>query len=448
MTREDTVELENFLRSDAIGYVWCQNLLTRYQQLKYNNLTDKQEGLKKEAIAICIANGYYIDESIHPDEIDKKKNLIHQLKEFDEIDLYADMLEQVVEVGREGTLTQDMVNRFLDIAEENPDVFICQYLAYVMGTSYLEDNASHYERTVEVIKVYDKLFEKEDVTEEQRKAEKLDVASGCMKCKDYETALSYLEEAADLGVGENVDMLIMQCYAKLDETEKCYKYAKNILEEYPDNLSALYYASTESLKQENIDESLEYAITLAEQVAETENNYDAEILLFQYAQFMVISDDSYWTDYQYAQYKNLTEEQWDKINESPLLGDYLNGLYYTFGDKDYETAASYADAILEVNDAYPQANYMRAVIAYQQEEFADAVTYYKKSLSIEDDSANAWFGLANAYDALEEYDLAYQCCQKVAALKPYMDHDSSWYGVSYHNNSLMNSLKEYVEDER
>lgn len=279
MTREDTAELENFLRSDAMGYVWCHNLLTRYSQLGMNNLTDIQEGLKKEALYICIANGSYIDESIHPGRVEKKKNLISQLRSYDEVDLYADMLEQVVEVGREGTLNQDMVNSFLDIAEENPDVFICQYLAYVMGTSYLDDNASHYERTVEAIKAYDRLFEEEDVSENQIKAEKLEAASGCIKCQDYESAIEFLEEAVDLGAEEAADLLIMQCYAELDETEKCYQYARDVLEENPENLTALYYAATESLKLEKLDESIKYAVMLAGQTAEAGESFDAEVLL-------------------------------------------------------------------------------------------------------------------------------------------------------------------------
>lgn len=448
MTREDTVQLENFLRSDATGYIWYHNLLTRYQQLDMKNLSAKQKALQKEGLYVCIANGSYVDKNIHPETIKNKRKLIQKLKAYEEVDLYADMLEKVIEVGRGGILNQELVNWFLDTAEENEDVFICQYLAYVMGTSYLDDNATHYSRTVKAIKAYDRLFANESVTEDQIKAEKLNAASGCMKCQDYESAISYLEEAINLGVEDAADMLMMQCYVKLEQTEECYEFAKEVLKRNPNNLPALYYASTEALKQKELDESIKYAVILAEKAMEEMQDYDTEILLYQYAQFMVLEDNSQWTDYVYSQYKNITEEQWGTIEESPLLADYLHALYYAFEESDYEKAIEAVDNILKVNENYPQANYLKAVILYQNKEFEESVTYYKKSIFIINDSANAWFGLANAYDAMEEYELAYQCCEKVASLKPYMNHDSSWYGVSVHNDNLMRELKKYVENER
>jgi len=444
MNSEDTVPLEQFVRAEANGYVWCQYLLQRYEEIGKSKLDDAQKALRQDAINICIANAAYVNEGIVPEQVKDKRKLVRKLKEYEEAGFYADMIERVANVGREGTLNQEMVDDFLDIAEENPDVFICQYLAFVMGTSYLDDEASHYERTVKVMKNYDKLFAREDVTSEQIAAEKLSVANGCMKCRDYKAALEYLEDAGKISDYDTIDMMMMQCYAKLGENEKGYQYAKNVLKKNPNDLTALYYASTESLKQGNLDDSIEYALTLAKNTELSKDNFDVEILLYQYAQFMVISDDSYWTGYVYSKYNDLTEEQWKKLEESELLTNYLHALNYTFENQDYDLALEYTNRILDVNQDFPQANYLKATILYQKEEFEEAVEYYKKSIAVFDDSANAWFGLANAYDAMEEYEMAYQCCEKVAALKPYMDHDSSWFGVSVHNENLMNSLKNYV----
>ena len=90
--------------------------------------------------------------------------------------------------------------------------------------------------------------------------------------------------------------------------------------------------------------------------------------------------------------------------------------------------------------------YLNAMVHYDLGEFEEALACYQKADQLEPDDPSILFGLANAYDALEDYQTAYDYCLRALAHFPAgVDHSYDNYGVSWHAAALLNRLKPYVE---
>lgn len=62
------------------------------------------------------------------------------------------------------------------------------------------------------------------------------------------------------------------------------------------------------------------------------------------------------------------------------------------------------------------------------------------AIAVDDTSATAWYSLANAYDAMGEYEKAYEASVKVDTLLPDTDHLFDPYGIAIHNGWLKERL--------
>ena len=102
--------------------------------------------------------------------------------------------------------------------------------------------------------------------------------------------------------------------------------------------------------------------------------------------------------------------------------------------------------MLKIAGDLSNAYYLRGNIYMSDKKFDNAVDAYRKSLTIVDDSVVAWYALANAYDALEDYENAYNASVRASQLLASTDHGNDPYGVAIHNGNLLNSLKSKVED--
>ena len=103
--------------------------------------------------------------------------------------------------------------------------------------------------------------------------------------------------------------------------------------------------------------------------------------------------------------------------------------------------------VLDLCPGLPQALYLKGVICAQEKEFEKAAEAYRQSLAVRRDSATTWYALANAYDAMEMYEEAYEACINAEALQPETDHDSDWYGVGLHNQNLKRNLELILGEE-
>ena len=137
----------------------------------------------------------------------------------------------------------------------------------------------------------------------------------------------------------------------------------------------------------------------------------------------------------------MTEEQKNIIAENTLFYNYIQAVYYCFNGNSLDEALEYANAVLDSQENLSQALYLQGTIYYNMKNFEEAIISYKASLQVEQNSPNVWYALANAYDALEQYEEAYEACLQVNKLLPNTDHEFDFYGVGIHNNWLMDSLE-------
>ena len=54
------------------------------------------------------------------------------------------------------------------------------------------------------------------------------------------------------------------------------------------------------------------------------------------------------------------------------------------------------------------------------------------------------YNLANAYNKAQMYDEALYYSNKVSELLPLLNHKDDWYGVSWHNDRLNESIRYYM----
>lgn len=451
LTAEKNVEgLEKYLRVNETDPEFCLALLDLYAEQK--NLSDYQKILANELKYVCASSGTYTRTMLQfSDLAGYEERLEKKLRSYSELKEQVELLEICAQIVRNGSATKQSVGEALSYAEKHPDSWIAQYQAAITGSSLTYDGAGHYDRTIQAAIRFEELYCRENELDEERLCNvRLKTAEMIITCYGYQQALPYLEEVIEMGRVEDAFSMAAQCYEALGRHEECYELCVKMLESDPDHLSARYYAAIDALKSGMQTEALEHTSELADLAKNTvtKENYGADVALYTLLQFIAINDSGTWTEYNYSFYNKMTDEQKAFVKENPFFADYLTAVYECFSGHngaDSRTLAKEAvDRVLAENSELPQAWYLKGAIHYECEEFEEAVASYQKSLAIVPDSATVWFALANAYDGMAEYDLAYEACERTMALLPEQDHGSDWYGVSVHCQNLMNALKSKV----
>ncbi len=441
-------ELARYLRVETMDPEFA---LAWLNMCAKDGISEQEKVLADELKYFCAATGTYTSSALKVSDLaGREERLEMELRKYLELKDQLELLELVAEVVRKGSADHDAVNAMLDYAGNHPDNWVAQYQAAVVGSSLTYDNAWHYDRTIQAAARFEELYCAENkLSDEELCGIQLKTASMIINCYGYQQAVPYLEKAADLGGLEESFSMAAQCYEALGEHEKCYELCVEMLKEDPDRLAARYYAAVNALKGGRQEDALLHTSRLATLAKETVtgDEYGADVALYAMLQFLSFNDSGNWTEYRYAFYEKMTDEQKAIVEENAFFADYLEAVYQCFGtgkSGHLDVALEAVDRVLEENDALPQAWYLKGAIYFAREEFGEAVDAYKQSLAIVPDSATTWFALANAYDGMGQYELAYEACERTMALIPVQDHGSDWYGVTVHCENLMNSLKSKV----
>ena len=446
-----TERAEEFLRVHELDPEFGLLLLDLYADR--TELTQREQIYYQEIVYACASAGVFAPTYLRPSDLEGyEERLESRLRGYEELTEWVSLVRVASDILRNGgQADRDLVLAGLDLAEEYPDNLYIQYLAASCGSSLSYDGANHYDRTIQAAGRYEQLYREEmNPSDEELCNLKLNTAQMMINCYGYEQALSLIEEAVALGGIEQAYSMAAQCYEALERYEDCYELSMALLETDPSNLSALYYSAVSALKSGYTQEALVQTSLLASRAMEdvTPADYSADIALYAMLQFLTLQDSSSWTQYRYAVYDNLTQEQQEIIAENPFFSDYIDAVYLNLestASGHYEQALDAVGRVLEKNDSLPQAWYLKGAILYGMERFEEAAEAYQRSLAIEEESATVWYALANAYDGMEEYELAYEACERTMALVPLQDHGSDWYGVSVHCQSLMNALAGRLE---
>lgn len=452
-------DLERVIFEDKSTADWYHLLLDAYKAQESNKenplpLTERQEIIRKDLLNTCIASQMLINSNIRLKDVEGKEKKITQA-----LNPYIDFIEQygvyriLNEVSKSGGMNASIMNQLLTYAEENREDIIAQYMAYNAGRKFLYDGAPHYQRTAEATIRFRELYleqldTKEDIQVITRSIN-MEVAETLMELQDYGNAVIYFEEAADLGLESSARLLAARCYDALENFDKSLEMAAIAISENDNDYEALNVAMTSALKVGKVTESLGYAASLLNIMSSLEGNeflmVDADMYI--YVQYLTVSDQTQWTPLmKYQVYPDLDEDQLAILAENPLLDHYVKALYYTFGGRDFELAWTHADALVEEFSESAQIQYLAGTIHFNKREFEPAVKYYTASLEIDDTAPSVWYALANAYDAMEDYQEAYNCTLEVAELLQYNNHAVDIYGVQVHNERLMSSLASKIEE--
>lgn len=454
--RNDVRDLEKNIRNYTYGSAWYPVLLRFYEEQtklykeqeqpsEDEALSEEQKSLQSELLLRCIAMEQYTENGcVFAQDLEGSKlAVLKQLQNYEEEFAVYGVFRLMTKYGSEGGYSEDLVYEALEIAEDQPDNMLLQYAAYQIGSSFREDKARHYGRTMEAASRFDEIYDDGTKTDSQLADEKRSLGDAAVRCYQYEAALAYYETSYELSGEASVALSCAKVWEKLGNYEECARMAAGVLMQEPENTQALYLMAISSLKTGDVDGALKAAGELGDLVADRDRPVDAaeENNLYVCAQYLAMSDNSLWTDYTWQVYGSLSEEQIAEVQTHELLWDYMTAIYQCFMRKGYEEASQAVENILALRDDLPMAWYLRGTISFNEKDFENALEAFENASNCGGEAPAIYFSIANVYDAMRDYENAWAYAKRVEEMLPYQDHGSDVYGISYHNTRLLNALK-------
>lgn len=434
------------VRTFRRGMEWYPALLRYYGEQE--ELTEQEELLRGEILLQCIGRKQYRESSclFAQDLEDSRLAIQKNLQDYGEELAMCRLFGLMNQYETEGGYTEEMAYEALEMAEAYPYNMLLQYIACQIAGNFQEDGARHYGRTLEAAERFDRLYDDGTRTNAQTAHEKLYLGDIAAHCYSYEAALAYYEEAYELSGETAVALSCAEIYERLGNYERCAEMTGEVLGKEPDNTQALYLMAVSSLKIKDVDRALEAAGRLGDLVADKDRPTDSaeENSLYICAQYMGMRDSGIWTDYGWMIYPSLSEEQIAAAKSHELFWNYMSAVYQCFMQEDFEAATESVEKILEVRDDLAMGWYLRGTIAFSEKDFRKALNCFEKAVDCGGVAPAIYFSMANAYDAMGDYENAWIYCKKVEEMLPYQDHGKDVYGISIHNRNLLNAVGEKI----
>lgn len=439
--------LEQGFLNENHSKAWYLALLDSYA--KSPALNDVQKQRKNELLKISILQGYFSMTSLTPDDFKGKQDGLLQMLDKKREELVDGKYYQLLaRVGEEGGITRQLVYDTLDLAEKYRSELKLQYLAMSYGSTFLEDNATHYARTADAALRYDALYmeqkagaakENEIVKEKISVAKSLLALGQLQKCADFLSGLTY----------KNTELIMLKASSlfSLKSYEQALGAVSDLLKENRNDPQALYMASISALQLNDISGSIEYAIRMAKLIETADNKLETERLLYPFLLRFTLNDSA--GKYKTETYSRLTEDQAALLKSDEFLYNYITAAYL-WAKQDNESrniALTHLDKVLSVSGSLSRAKYMKGAILFELGRDDEALEFLKSSLALDDVQPTVWYALANLYDKQGKYKEAYAATQKVLDYLPSNNHNSDVFGVSIHASNLMDKLKQYVKGE-
>lgn len=405
---------------------------------------EKKE-LIKDCLEMCLAEGAFVDSTVKFDTDSLRKKTINDMrKRYNDNLVYNDLLAVLQASAAKGSVDEETVYKLLDLADANPDNMFYQLMAVMSGAQYLPDNAKHYNRVVDCAIRLDTLLVEENRNVEVLVEEKLYLAQMMLNCKKYTTALDFLDEVRLLG-NTDVEDAILMCYQKLNDNASILTYVEELRNQGGDRAILDYYMALASLKTKNVDDALKNGVMLAEKVAKAgEDRENVNALLFNFAEYLCISDKyQNYIDY-YYRVNSYTEEQQAILDQSLLLSNYVAAMNGIYNSRNYETAITSLEAIESEYPGLSKTWYLKGTAYFDKRDYDNAIDCFNKCVAIDEDNLTAVYSLAALYDTKGEYEKAFKLCEQLVAALPVVNHDQDWYGIAYHANAMYQKLKNHV----
>ncbi len=454
---DNTDNLRTFLATsydDDTADMWLPLMLSRYSNKE--SLSDDEIEHRKELTAICIANEIFTVDYPTEEIINKKSDDILAMigndpeKEYARYKTLASVLS-----GFETCETSFStgISQLIQCAEQNPDDISIQYITATLGSSNVWDGAGHFDGTSEAILRFRSLwFDEygENATQEQIDSLELSCGNMLMDIHKYDAAANLLKKAVDSSQDSfKLKQMLASCYIQLDDAENSYNLAKEMYADYPEDVTTLWLYSVGSLKKGNNLEAIKIAGELADVVKndKSEPELDGDVLLFTCVTYLSLNDSGSYTDYQYRIYNG--DETDPKLlaefKNNEFLYNYVNAVYWEKQKDKPDEALPYAKKALSYQENSGRLWYLNGMIHFDLKQYEDARDAYIKANTLVPGDSSTMFALANTYDALGNYQEAYDLCEEINEMYPNgVEHLVDLYGVSAHVGSLYNSLKSHI----
>ena len=439
MGGDDTV-LTNLLISGVVSDDWYPMMLQYFAEKE--TLEPTEQKLVSAMLLDCIQHDRWTISLPDWKKLSEVRlKLLQELGDGSENKEAVQAMQLLITLQNKGGVSKEAVDQALTAAEEMPESMLLQYLAFQTGSNYQIDSAEHYQRTVEAARRYDQLFSQIETEAEEQTIEKMDVAAAAFRCYDFATAGEFYQKAYELDSRPELLLMEAACQERQEDFAGCLSLAEQVLAEDPQNDGALYLICINALKTGDIDRSLEAAGLLSELLRQ-DPTQAKEQELYTCAQYLVLKDDGSWTDYTFKVFDTLTEAQIQKAQSYPLLWNYLSAVNACFNLRDTDETTNFARGIEKDYADSIFSRYLIGAVLYDQGGFVEALDSFQKAEDRCTEPVPALlFSIAQTYDALEDYEKSYQYSMRVKELLPEQDHGNDIYGISIHNDRLLDALK-------
>ena len=424
------------------------------ERMSDDGISEESASHENELVMACIATERFSFFSpTREDLVALKEDLAGDIAFTDSLGGRIKVLKAFADAQKGDIGTGRFADILLEAAEESPDDISLQYMASYVGSENTYDNASHYDKTVEAIGRLHKLWNEKyssGASDDEKYTECTMIAGMMMNMKRYADALPPLEEA----LGYRPDSIstmqnLSVCYLESESYGKVYELSRDILKEKDGDLISLRNLCVSALKTEKPLEAIDAASKLADIVKsyDGEGESDGDALLFNCVQYLGMTASTQWTDYDYIVYDiNMDEETEKAFRKNDFLYNYVSAIYYAKEHKDNALALEYSEKALAYQNKSSRLWYLRGLTLLNDDRYEEARDAYTKANEITPDDPSVLFALATTYDALGEYRTAYELCIQAKNQFPNgVDHANDWFGVSYHIDSLIFSLKNELE---
>ena len=455
-----------------------------------------------------VAADYYRHENVTPYDLTQKDETRIAEKLSDETlamvreqFLTAQMKAKVLEI-KDGYETNyyKRVNEMLEFADENPENFAVQeetiniveeaYGKYREEVNWQSKSKYLSEDIIEPAKRYGEILEnyletRTELTEEEKNLllaeSKYEVASVLYRCRQLEELQEYLTDAV-----KSVDSELLTDFLMLAALyNKDYATARPILEanlkNHPEEMRFVSLMALMSYREGNIDQSLQYAIKLADMAVAEDADPTAGFELLAMVDTYVYGDHTLKSTGEEAKQRGkkiypykLTEEQKEMLAGSELVSTLVECEYtYWQGGNllaraetrpQYREAQEKLEALIQ---KYPKLSTPYYILGRLYGNYSEGERYddscidlekaeelYRACLAIDEKQPVVWFTLGALYDHIKRYEECYQCNEMVLELGTYghygiyMGDDNYGYGLYPHAKSTMDRVKSYLENHR
>ena len=344
------------------------------------------------------------------------------------IDVYAEWL-------KEGSINSMVVSKASGLADEYPEILGLQKAAinfYINATDNVKGSTGVVNRFVELTK--DKI---KDLSDDKIINYKTYVTLAYHKTNGNDKLVEFLENTYPDKINDYMGEELIVAYKKKGDHEKATEVALKLLKTSPENVTALSYLAVHVL-QSNLDASIEYALKLANIMANNKDNArEADIALGMYMVYLFgyyeVPDSSFCPYHNF--YSDMTDDTKSLLKNNEIINAYIAGYRRTDGAKEI---------LNKVLDKYDITYllYYRGSMEVDAKEYEAAVKDLEKAITLGNNHPFIYSELGFAYEGIGDLKKSITVFEKADQIIDELGLGST----TYNYNNIHNYFSVYINN--